>query len=156
MAGSGSTFSHDSDMIFGSTYANNYNIYVMTGDLSGTQATAYTSLVPFQTGNSTDLATLSNIVGSTAGPDPGDMVNCLSCHRAHASAWDGAMRWANYSSTLITVNGAYPGTNAAGTGAYGQYATGKTQAEYQRAMYGRPAGKFAANQKTLCDKCHVH
>jgi hypothetical protein len=156
MAGSPSTFSHDSDMIFGSTYANNYNIYVMTGDLTGTQATAYTSLVPFQTGNSTDLTTLSNIVASTAGPDPGDIVNCLSCHRAHASAWDGALRWANYSSTLITVNGAYPGIDAPGTGSYGEYATGKTQAEYQQAMYGRPASKFAANQKTLCDKCHVH
>jgi hypothetical protein len=155
MAGSPSTFSHDSDMIFG-TYADNYNAYVMTGDLSGVQATAYTSLVPFQTGNSTNLTDLSNIVASTAGPDPGDIVNCLSCHRAHASAWDGALRWANYSSTLITVDGAYPGTNAVGTGSYGEYATGKTQAEYQQAMYGRPASKFAANQKTLCDKCHVH
>ena len=46
------------------TYANNYNTYVKTGDLSGTQASAYLSLVPFQTGNSTDLTTLSNIVGS--------------------------------------------------------------------------------------------
>lgn len=157
MAGSLSRFSHDSDMIFGPTYANNYNTYVMTGDLSGTQATAYTSLVPFQTGNSTDLTTLSNIVGSMAGPDSGDVVNCLSCHRAHASAWDGATRWFfNYTSVLITVNGAYPGSNAAGQGAYGEYATGKTQAEYQQAMYGRPASKFAANQKTLCDKCHVH
>jgi hypothetical protein len=160
MAGSSSKFSHDSAMIFGPTYANNYNTYVMTGDLSGTQATAYTSLVPFQTGNSTDLATLSNIVSSTAGPDSGDMVNCLSCHRAHASAWDEAGRWFfNYTSStsvLITVNGAYPGTNAIGQGAYGEYATGKTQAEYQQAMYGRPASKFATNQKTLCDKCHVH
>jgi hypothetical protein len=154
-------------MIFGPTYANNYNTYVKTGDLSGTQATAYTSLAPFQTGNSTDLATLSNIVASTAGPDSGDIVNCLSCHRAHASAWDEAGRWFfNYTSStsaLITVNGAYPGTNAGGQGAYGEYATGKTQAEYQQAMYGRPASKFAvrasvlgANQKTLCDKCHVH
>ena len=156
MAGSTSTFSHDSDVIFGPTYANNYNTYVKTGDLSGTQATAYLSLVPFQTGNSTDLTTLSNIVGQTAGPDSGDIVNCLSCHRAHASAWDHSMRWANYTSILITVNGAYPGTNAGGTGAYGEYATGKTQTEYQQAMYGRPASKFATNQKTLCDKCHVH
>ena len=84
------------------------------------------------------------------------MVNCLSCHRAHASAWDNSMRWANYTSILITVNGAYPGTNAGGTGAYGEYATGKTQTEYQQAMYGRPASKFATSQKTLCDKCHVH
>jgi hypothetical protein len=160
MAGSTSKFSHDSDMIFGPTYANNYNSYVKTGDLTGTQATAYTSLVPFQTGNSTDLTTLSNIVSSTAGPDSGDIVNCLSCHRAHASAWDEAGRWFfNYtssSSVLITVNGAYPGTDAIGQGAYGEYATGKTQAEYQQAMYGRPASKFATNQKTLCDKCHVH
>jgi hypothetical protein len=160
MSGSSSKFSHDSSMMFGPTYANNYNTYVKTGDLSGTQATAYTSLVPFQTGNSTDLTTLSNIVGSTAGPDSGDIVNCLSCHRAHASAWDESGRWFfNYTSStsvLITVNGAYPGTNAVGEGAYGEYATGKTQAEYQQAMYGRPATKFATNQKTLCDKCHVH
>lgn len=156
MAGSSSTFTHDSDMIFGSTYADNYNTYVMTGDLSGTQATAYSSLTPFQTGNSTDLSSLASIVSSTAGPNSGDIVNCLSCHRAHASAWDGALRWNNYSSTLITVNGAYPGTDAPGTGSYGEYATGKTQAEYQQAMYGRPASKFATNQKTLCDKCHVH
>jgi hypothetical protein len=158
MSGSVSRFGHDSNMIFGPTYANNYNTYVMTGNVTGTQATAFTSLVPFQTGNSTDLTTLSNIVGSTAGPDSGDIVNCLSCHRAHASAWDGATRWFfNYStSVLITVNGSYPGINAIGQGAYGEYATGKTQAEYQQAMYDRPAIKFAASQKTLCDKCHVH
>lgn len=158
MSGSTSSFIHDSNMIFGLTYANNYNTYVMTGNLTGMQATAYTSLAPFQTGNSTDFTILSNIVNSTAGPDSGDIVNCLSCHRAHASAWDGATRWFfNYSSSvLITVNGAYPGMNAVGQGAYGEYATGKTQAEYQQAMYDRPASKFATNQKTLCDKCHVH
>jgi hypothetical protein len=158
MPGTTSRFSHDSNMIFGLTYADNYNTYIKTGDATGTQATSYLSLVPFQTGNSTDLTALSNIVSSTAGPDSGDIVNCLSCHRAHASAWDGAMRWYfNYTTVVqITVGGTYPGIDAAGQGAFGEYATGKTQAEYQQAMYDRPASKFATDQKTLCDKCHVH
>jgi hypothetical protein len=153
----GSRFLHSVNVALGPVYSNNYNTYVMTGDLTGTQASSFTSLVPFQSDNSTDSVLLTNVMGSAAGPDTLDVVNCLSCHRAHASAWDGIMRWYfNYTSVQITVNGAYPGVDAAGTGAYGEYATGKTQAEYQQAMYGRPASKFAVNQKTLCDKCHVH
>ena len=32
---------------------------------------------------------------------------------------------------------------------------GLTPAEQQAAYYGRPATTFAANQRLLCNKCHV-
>jgi hypothetical protein len=55
---------------------------------------------------------------------------CLNCHAAHASGWDSISRWRN-NSTFLTVAGDYPGSDAAGNGAYGEYANGRTKAETQ-------------------------
>ena len=130
-----------------------YNAYVKTGDLSGTAATSYNSLVPFEEGV-TDLNALATDTTSTAGPSVYDNVMCLTCHRAHASAWDSMTRWNAAKGAYLTVGGAYPGIDAAGAGSNGEYATGKTQAEYAKTMYDRPAAKFAASQWSLCNKCH--
>lgn len=129
-----------------------YNRYRKTGDLSGTRATAFTSLVPFQLGTSTDLAFLQAATASTAGPAEGDRVVCLTCHRAHASAWDNALRW-NHKSTYLTV---LSGGVAAwpDLGLNPNEAQGRTAAETKRAYYERPATLFAPLQRTLCHKCH--
>jgi len=34
-------------------------------------------------------------------------------------------------------------------------AMGRTTAEFQAALYDRPASKFAAFQTSLCNKCHA-
>lgn len=131
-----------------------YNAYVNTGNLTGTIATAYTSMVPFEEGT-TDLGVLSSHTTSTAGASTSDNVTCLTCHRAHASAWDSITRWNAAKGAYLTVAGAWPGIDAPTLqGQTGQYATGKTMAEYQQAMYGRPASEYATNQWSLCNKCH--
>ncbi len=130
-----------------------YNAYIKTGDLTGTFSTAYNSLVPFEEGT-TDLSTLAADTTATTGASLSDNVMCLTCHRAHASAWDSSTRWNAAKGVYLTVGGAYPGIDAAGTGANGEYATGKTEAEYAKTMYDRPASAFATNQWSLCNKCH--
>jgi hypothetical protein len=144
----------------GTTIANIYNAYVKSGDLTGAQTTSYTSLVPFERGTGV-LATLAgfasnaNSTGSAAGPTGGtENVMCLSCHRAHATGFASLSRWTN-ASEFLTIGGAYPGTDATGEGAYGQYSLGYTQAQYQAAMYDRPATAFAFAQRSLCNKCHA-
>ena len=133
--------------------ADNYNRYVRTGDLTGLIDTSYLSLVPFEEGTSdyTILKSHANSDGSwLAGPDRTNaQVMCLSCHRAHASGWDGIMRW-NSRSDFIAYNGAYaPSANP-------EYAQGRTEAEARQAYYDRPASPtFALDQDSLCNKCHV-
>jgi hypothetical protein len=135
----------------GSTIAANYNAYVKSGDLTGTSTTAYSSLVPFEMGV-TDILTLANAaLSSTAGPEAADNVQCLTCHRAHASAWDSIGRW-NFNTTFITFNGNWPGTDG---GDPAELSQGRTRAETRLAYYDRPPTRFATFQRSLCNKCHV-
>lgn len=138
-----------------SNVAMTYNAYISTGNLTNTNpAVGYNSLVPFEESIST-LSTLAADTGSTAGASPTDNVQCLTCHRAHASAWDSCTRWNTAKGSYLTVSGSYPGLDApTPQGQQGEYATGKTMAEYQQSMYGRPASSFATFQWSLCNKCH--
>lgn len=145
---------HPSGVQLGSTIASNYNLYVMTGSFNGTKPNAYTSMVPIQTDNSQDLTVLAGKVASTAGAESNDQVTCLTCHRAHASGWDSMTRW-NNKADFLTVAGVYPGTDAAGEAGYGQYHLGRSQAEVAKTFYDRPASKYAAYQRLLCNKCHM-
>jgi hypothetical protein len=142
----------------GTTIAAIYNAYKKSGDLTGTQATSYTSLVPYEEGTGV-IATLAahavNDGSQTGGPITGtENAMCLSCHRAHAGGWSSGTRW-NNKAEFITVGGAYPGTDATGEGAYGQFSMGYSQAQYQAAMYDRPATVFAYAQRSMCNKCHA-
>jgi hypothetical protein len=140
-----------------------YNRYLATGNAAGVQATSYWSIVPYEEGT-TDRATLASHATSdgsvTSGPSTGqENVMCLSCHRAHASGWDWAMRWnmrdATISSGYVTAGGAWPGIDAPGDAALPATAQGRTQAETRGAMYGRDPSAFAPYQKALCNKCHA-
>ncbi len=158
---SASSFNHPSGAsakLSRARISNIYNAYVKTGDLSGTQLTSYSSLVPYEE-SSTDTLTLAqhaNSDGSYAmGPTTGaENVMCLSCHRAHASGWDHGMRW-NQSSDAVILGGQWPGIDAAGAAAGRDFAQGRTSAETRAAMYGRDASAFAAFQTSLCNKCHA-
>ena len=113
--------------------------------------------MPFEEGTNdrTVLTSHAVIDGSVkGGADSNSNVMCLSCHRAHATAWDSMTRW-NVGSEFITLGGTWPGTDATGEAGYGQYNTGKTMAEYQASMYGKPATAFAYAQRSLCNKCHA-
>jgi len=119
--------------------AANYNAYVRTGDLSGTAATAYLQFVPFERGV-TDVNLLDP--NSTRGPDVNANVMCLTCHRAHASAFRYAGRWDFGASLLVN---SHPGTGDVGA----------TAADVRNSYYGRDiALEFGANQDSFCAKCH--
>ncbi len=136
------------------TYADNYNRYIKTGNLLGTSNSSYLSLVPFEegTGNYALLKQHARTDDSYLnGPDNVDaQVMCLTCHRAHASGWDSALRWNSKTEYIV-----YDGLYSQETASYEPYGQGRAEAEALRAYYEQPASKFAMNQKTLCDKCHV-
>jgi hypothetical protein len=150
---------HTVDETMGSTIADNYNDYVGSGDLTGDISTSYDSLVPFQTGNSTDYVALAALAvndGSvTTGPTQSDRVTCLSCHRAHASGWEHMTRWDN-DIEMIIVDGEWPGTDAVSTVAQEpKWAKGRTVEERAAAYNNTPATDYATYQRVLCNKCHA-
>lgn len=140
--------------VIDATKANNYDTYVKTGDLTGSASSAYLSLVPFEEQTS-NYATLKKHAltddSYLYGPEANiSNVTCLTCHRAHASGWDGIMRW-NAESQYIVFNGNYSQEGQV----YQPYGQGRTEAEARRAYYDRPASKFGTNQDSLCNKCHL-
>jgi hypothetical protein len=111
----------------GTTINTNYNAYTGTdGSLSG----GYWELVPVQ-----NPAMLTN---TTTAP-LNSQVMCLTCHRAHASAFDFAARW-DLGATVL--DDSHP---AAGDG-------GVTGTDVVDSYYGRT---WPAGQRSLCNKCHA-
>jgi hypothetical protein len=142
---------------FSTTNAAIYNAYKGSGDLSGSQGTSYTSLVPYEEGT-TSLATLAphavNDGSYTTGPvGTNENVMCLTCHRAHASGFGSMTRWPN-NGDYLTIAGQWPGIDAADPEGVAN-SQGMTQGEYQTAMYGHLAANFAYKQRSLCNKCHA-
>ena len=116
----------------------NYNEYVRTGDLTGTQGTAYFALVPFERGTTDPLQT--NPL-STEGPSGGN-VACITCHRAHVSAFPNAGRW-DFETELLADS--HPQDTDGGTQAGDQLAS----------YYGRDiVAVYGPGQRSLCNKCH--
>jgi predicted CXXCH cytochrome family protein len=122
--------------------ATNYNSYVRTGDFGGDQSTSLTALVQFER-QETDKALLLADTTSTAGPDSTDNVMCLTCHRAHASAFNNITRWDTETELLAD---SFPNEqNLADMGALPN-----------SAYYGRViTTEFGDFQRGLCNKCHV-
>jgi len=135
-----------------------YNTYISSGNFSATALTdAYNSLVPFE--NAKKLALDTAAVGTVpaaaltalqtaaiAGVDANifakaDNANvmCLSCHRAHASAFPAMVRW-NNDDTFITNS-----TDFTNTGGRAWMAV---------AYYGRSKADFGNYQRSMCNKCH--
>jgi hypothetical protein len=116
-----------------------YNSYVSTGDLSGSVATSYLALVPFERGV-TDTALLNP--NSTLGPDSSSNIMCLTCHRAHASAFPYMGRWDFTSPLMINSHPAMGDVGVTGNEVFYSY-------------YGRDmATEFGVGQRILCEKCH--
>ena len=150
----GSSYVHPTDETLGGTISNNYNIYVRSGDLTGAAATSFTSLVPF-VHNTADYdtavtglkANAGNASPTYAGPGNNDRVDCLSCHRAHASGWEYALRWNVEYEFITDANGNYYNSGFGGRG--------RTIAEVEDSYYDRPSTVFARSQRSLCNKCHI-
>lgn len=120
-------------------FINAYNSYIKTGDVTGLRATSYLALIPFERGV-TDTALLDP--ASAMGPDGSSRIMCLTCHRAHASAFGFAGRW-DFTAELIADS--HP---AAGDG--GVSGSDVLNSYYDRDM----TGEFGPDQRSLCEKCH--
>ena len=152
---SSTSYVHPIDETLGSDIAANYNAYVKSGDLTGTSASSFTSLVPFMenTGAITTLQShAKNDNTYLNGPASSDKVACLTCHRAHATGWPEMLRW-NMEGEFMVYNSLYPGTDTTPT--VPQFARGRLGAETQAAYYDRPVTQFASYQRVLCNKCHA-
>jgi hypothetical protein len=135
----------------------NYNGYLGSGNVQAGQG-KFTSLVPFETGDTATSPNLTSKATSTAAADAYGLapasatsqVMCLSCHRAHAGGFESMTRWWNDSEWIVN-NGAYPTGNSGG---------GLSTTQMQTAYYGRAANwsgqmTFASYQRSLCNKCHA-
>ena len=116
-----------------------YNSYVRSGDLSGIAATAYLQFVPFEQGTD-DVALLDPT--STQGPDSNANVSCLSCHRAHASAFRNSGRWDFTADLLQDSHPAVGDSGVSGNDVAYSY--------YQRDLLS----EFGPDQGPFCEKCH--
>jgi len=124
----------------GGTISGNYNLYVATGNLTNTAPNAYLALVPFERGTA-DRTTLNPT--STAGPSSASNVMCLTCHRAHASAFPNSGRWDFTTELLVDSHPASTDGGIDGDDVLASY-------------YGRTiATDFGPGQRSLCNKCHI-
>lgn len=157
LGGSGGGKAHPAgnNIKFSAAVAANYNAYVASGNLTGNSSTSYSSMVPFEVGTA-DYALLKGTAastgGQTAGPGTSSNVMCLSCHRAHASGWDHALRW-NMRSEFLVFNGQFPGVDDSTVPA--GISQGRTRAETRKMFYDRPVTAYASYQRSLCNKCHA-
>jgi hypothetical protein len=126
---------------FSAQTAEIYGSYVRTGDFTGSAAYSYLALVPFERGVA-DLDLLDP--SSSSGPEAGaSNVMCLTCHRAHASAYRDIGRW-DFTATMLVDSHPQDGDVGAGPeDAWNSY-------------YGRDiTAKFGPYQRSLCNKCHA-
>ena len=151
-AGNGATLTSD--------IAGNYNAYVKSGIMTNANAAAaFSTLAPFEEGQR-DFAQLKlHAVTSTSytnqnmvAASTNAQVACISCHRAHATAFASAIRW-NYAGNEFMT--AADSTNAAIYDSVNGKGTGYSQAQQQNAYYGRPATVFGPNARSYCNKCHA-
>lgn len=129
---------------------NVYNSYVSSGRMTGTNQ--YTSLVPFEQGPNVSLATLATQANARTAivAGAGSNVMCLSCHRAHASAFDSMVRW-DQNATFLT-NGT-TGVNGF-TGGLTTRSAAVTSAGYYDRVVGTGGTAIGQYQRSLCNKCH--
>jgi hypothetical protein len=117
-----------------------YNTYSSSGYTTNSKGTAYLFLVPFETG-SEEASSLDPL--SMSGPGYNANVMCLSCHRAHASAFSSIGRWDFDAEHL---HESHPAKGDIGV----------TDSDAQYSYYGIDVMlKFGDKQKSLCNKCHL-
>jgi hypothetical protein len=134
----------------------NYTAYVSSGIMTGTGAN-FSALAPFEIGvaDSTPAtyATLAAFVATPTAASTSNNVNCLCCHRSHASAFESMTRY-NLDSEFMTVadlaNVAFYDTSTTENSINMAYNT----TQQTNAYNGRPAIVFGPYARNYCNKCH--
>lgn len=137
--------------------AANYNAYVSSGKLTNTGA-SFSTLAPFEIGVADSLpATYTALKAFITTPTPAGTtsnVACVSCHRAHASAFESATRY-YLGNEFMTIA---DGTGAAiydGSTTENKINTAYNVAQQVAAYGGRPATAFGPYARNYCNKCHA-
>jgi hypothetical protein len=143
----GAEFVHPVGQNLGDT-AGHYNAYVNSGDYTGSQATAYWGLVPFEDVSADPTTELPG--NYTTGPESNDKVMCVSCHRAHASAFSDIGRW-DFGADWIAESIPYQTGWTDSTETVPVFTGGASAEDVQNKYYQYT---FVAEQKSLCNKCH--
>jgi len=134
----GAQHMHPAGVALTASIADRYNGYLGTDNPDGGDpATSYRGLVPFEAID-IDLSVVDP-ANSSAGPGAGDHVMCLTCHRAHASPFADAGRW-DFAATFLAAD-SHPRNGDGGASAQ----------DVANRYYGY---LVAANQRSLCNKCH--
>ncbi|MDH4029135.1 MAG: cytochrome C, partial [Nitrospirota bacterium] len=139
---SGNKHPSGSNARLGSRIAANYNSYVKTGYITGSRSAAYLSLVPFELGTE-DRSLLDP--KSASGPAVGGKANvmCLTCHRAHASAFETIGRWDMHTTFIRDSHPKYGDSGVTGNDVLNSY-------------YGRNmSAEYGDYQRQFCNKCHI-
>jgi len=143
---------HPNDEAVGTTIAGIYNAYKGT-DGAGT-IQGYTSLVPVAVDNQKKNSLLNGYFTQNELIAGSDRVQCLSCHRAHASAFDHMTRFP-VTEVFTYEDGGGLATYASNTLGTTSAVSYLTPAEMQAALYDRPASAFGVEARALCNKCHA-
>jgi hypothetical protein len=141
---------------FTAAVANNYAAYVSSGIMTGS-GVGYSSVAPFETGNGQTIAGYTSLKAFQTNPNAPTTSNnvfCLSCHRAHASAFDSATRF-YLGNEFMTV------ADSSNAAMYDSSATdfrinrGYDVSQQTAAYNGRPATLFGPKARNYCNKCHA-
>lgn len=118
-------------------YGDAYNSYRATGNVlpAPDASDSYDRLVPFERGI-TDVTLLDTT--RTDGPSITSNIMCLTCHRAHASAFPEMARW-DISSEMLSPE-----------------ESSILNAEGNKVYYGEDIEvRYGPYQRSLCNKCHL-
>jgi hypothetical protein len=137
----------------------NYNAYVSSGIMTNINtAKAFSTLAPFATDTQERAVMKPQAVTGTGGNSlhaaaaTTDNVMCLSCHRAHATAFESIVRWSNGHEEFLTLA---DGSGIAIYGSNNGQSMYYSDTQQQAAYYGRPAAYFGPNARSYCNKCHA-
>jgi predicted CXXCH cytochrome family protein len=138
-----------------------YNTYLSSGKVNPALTDNYTSLVPFEQGKTKGIAALAAKANASSiiAADAQANVMCLSCHRAHASAFDSMVRWDQQATFLTDGTNFTTGATGSTTSAFA--GSPRTLAQTQAGYYDRTVGVAAKGsstigyyQRSMCNKCH--
>ena len=134
----------------------NYVAYVSSGIMTGTGA-GYSALAPFETGDDLSLTGYTNLKTFAATPTaPGAMsnVSCLSCHRAHATAFESMARYYLGNEFMTVADGSNGGMYDTSV-TENKINTAYNTTQQTNAYNGRPATLFGPWARNYCNKCHA-
>jgi hypothetical protein len=136
-----------------------YNSYVATGNFTGGSGVgAYDPLVPIERGVTTassDLPVPADETVAGVDADASSKVMCLTCHRAHASAFDNALRW-DYNSGEFLAESWFEDSNGTVDALAAPYYKHGAVVDVTNPGTGNPfIDGYGEFQRSLCNKCHV-